>query len=281
MVPMKRMVGRAVLVAALLLGYTQMYHAEERVAISENPHVLFLSSYSYEWESVPRQLDGIEEELNGYATVEYVFMDTKRHNYDSVKHTVFLDIEQRAETESFDYVIVGDDAALTFALEYKKELFQDIPIIFEGINDEEFAVTATKDPMVTGIVEAFPLAETITLASEIQPEATRVVGISDSTQSGQGSSEQFLDSQKDFPQLKFEVLNCSSMTCEEIGQTVEGYGGDTILLFLMMTSDSEGNTYSNTEAVEYITRHAVTPVFKADELGIGQGIVGGVVVSYE
>lgn len=70
------------------------------------------------------------------------------------------------------------------------------------------------------------------------------------------------------------------MTSNEIKKKVASYGDDTILLFLMITNDSNGNNYSATEGIKFITDNANVPVYKADELGIGKGILGGNVISY-
>lgn len=247
---------------------------------TEDPHVLFLSSYSYAWESVPKQLAGITDTLDGKASMDYIFMDTKHFEYDDAKGAVYKAVAMHKEKEPIDYVIAGDDAALHFVVDYREKLFSGIPVVFEGINDEDFAKKAAKDPLITGIVETFPLEKTIKLARDIDTEAKQIVGITDSTVSGKGSTKQFLECRKDFPGLKFSTFDCSKMTKKEIGEKIGSYRSNTILLYLIMTNDSEGNTYSNTEAVEYLEKYAKVPLYKADEVGIGSGIMGGVVISY-
>lgn len=59
------------------------------MSISGNPRVLFLSSYSYEWESNPSQLEGIADVMKNHADMEYVFMDTKRKTYEDVKEGIY------------------------------------------------------------------------------------------------------------------------------------------------------------------------------------------------
>lgn len=248
--------------------------------ITKDPHVLFLSSYSYAWESVPKQLSGITDTLDGQASMDYIFMDTKHFEYDDVKAAVYRSVVMHKEKEAFDYVIVGDDAALQFAVDYRDKLFSDIPIVFEGINNEDFAKKAAKDPLITGIVETFPLEKTIELARDIDTDADKVIGITDDTISGKGSTKQFLDCRKDFPGLKFSTFDCSKMTKKEIGKKIATYRLNTIIIYLMMSTDAEGNTYSNTEAVKYLESKAELPLYKADEIGVGSGVMGGVVISY-
>lgn len=279
----KHRVLRGVLCACLLifvvLGTNTNCRAEDE-KIENHPHVLFLSSYSYEWESIPLQLSGIKETLDGKAITDYVFMNTKRYRYEDVKNSIYNEVEDRGQRHPFDYVIAGDDAALKFVLEYREQLFSGIPIVFEGISDEAFAEDAAKDSSITGIVESFPLEQTIQLAASINPKATRVVGITDDSASGRGSTKQFYDCADSFANLSFETLDASTLTAEELGNEVSSYGDETILIFLMMTNDSDKNLYSNTEAVEFISSVANIPLYKADELGIGDGVLGGVMVSY-
>lgn len=269
-----------VLAFAMMMACPVACFAHEVPDIAQNPHVLFLSSYGYEWDSIPKQLSGITDTLNGDAKIDYVFMETKRLSYEDVKDNIYEDVLEREQDEPYDYVIAADDAALQFVLEYRDELFSGIPVVFEGINSEDFATQTSQDPLITGIMEAFPLDETIGLAKKVNPDATRVVAVTDDSVAGQGSTAQFLDCEDDFPELAFSTIDCSKLTSDEIAEAVSACTSDTILVFLMMTADVEGNRYSSTEAIEYVTGNANTPVYKADELGIGQGALGGVVVSY-
>ena len=250
------------------------------MSISGNPRVLFLSSYSYEWESNPSQLEGIADVMKNHADMEYVFMDTKRKTYEDVKEGIYSDIAERQKIRKYDYVIVADDAALEFVIEYRDDLFAGIPIIFDGINDEEFAYEAAKDPLMTGIVETFPLDDTIELATKLNPDASKVVAVTDDTVSGKGSTKQFLDSERNFPDLEFSTIDCSVLSYKEVGDEVAALSDDTILIFLMMTKDADGNNFSPGEAAQYLSSKASIPIYKSDELGLGEGYFGGVMISY-
>lgn len=257
-------------------------YAKYDANIDDDPRVLVLMSYNYDWESVPLQLKGIRETFNGYVDVDYVFMDTKNREYNAIKDTVYQQVlAYEVKEGSYDGIIAADDDALHFVMEYRQDLFENVPVVFEGINDEKFAQQASMKSNVTGIVETFPLEETIQMAMNVQPQAKYVVAISDDSISGLGSTKQFLDARAVFPHLAFSLINTSEMTSEEIRKQVAAYKDDTILIFLMLSKTKNRNGFSNNEAVEFITKNANIPVYKADELGMGHGILGGVVVSYE
>lgn len=127
------------LILTILFSVCLPCYAADNADISENPHVLLLSSYSYNWESNPKQLKGIADTLNGYATIDYVFMDTKRLNYENVKRDIYKDIASREKNGRYDYVIAVDDAALIFVKEFRSKLFSGTPVVFEGINNMDTA----------------------------------------------------------------------------------------------------------------------------------------------
>lgn len=245
-----------------------------------NPHVLFLSSYNYRFESNPLQLDGITDVLSGKANIDYVFMNTKELDYEEVIERVHEDVIRISNYSKLDYVIAADDAALHFAIDYQDELFSDTDIIFEGINDVDFAKEAAKDPHITGVIETFPIKETIEVAKKLNPTATTVTAIMDNTISGLGSTKQFMDCKNAFPELSFTTINSSELTKNELINAIKKCGDNTILLYLLCTSDADGNKYTADEGVKLVYDNASVPIFKADELGMNEGVTGGVMISY-
>lgn len=269
------------LVIVLAVGMWMPCYAAKRQAACL-PRVLFLSSYDYDWDSVPKQLAGFSQIMDDYAKTDFFFMDTKTHSYEGVKDNIHDQIQEEIRLGArYDVIVLGDDAALDFALEYQKELFEGIPMVFEGINTEEKARKVAEDPLITGVVESFPMEDTIALAESLSPEATQIVSIADDSVSCRGSIEQFYDCRTDYPELAFREMNCSRLTENQIKEEIASYSKDTILLFLMMTENSDGYEYTQYEAASLVADSAKIPVFKTDELGIGDGFLGGVVVSYE
>lgn len=242
--------------------------------------VLFISSYSYAWETVPQQIEGIRQTLGNEVVVDYQFMDTKNVDtgesqqlfYDRLKY--FLQM-----VSAYDVVIVGDDAAFNFALEYRSELFPGIPIIFEGVNDVERAETASEDPLICGVIESLSYGNTLQLAADLYPEATQVVGILDDTVTGVGERKEFYKYANRFPELEFKEINASRLSQEELIRQVSELGKESILVYIMCSEDGDGNTYASAEAVEMISSHAGIPTFSIVSIGMGKGFLGGEIVS--
>jgi PAS domain-containing protein len=250
-------------------------------AESTHKRVLYISSYAYDWDTVPMQLDGITDVLGGKAKLDYIFMNTKRiPDADAYDYTYNLAKTYIGEDGQYDAVLLGDDAALDFAIENQTTLFADTPLVFCGINSESKAQEAAKDPLMAGVVEKFPISETISLAQRFYPDAVNIVAISDDSESGKGSTAQFLSCHDEFLSLDFQVINTSFFTQEQLTEKISSYGSDTILLYLIHSRDSDGNIYSLQEGVEAVCAAANIPIFKSDEGGVGYGLIGGAVISY-
>lgn len=260
---------------AIFLGCRLSVSAQETTG-----RILFISSYSYAWDTVQLQIEGIKAGVEPHMVVDYEFMDTKRVD-DEISYRQFYEglSYRMSQLDPYDVVILGDDAALRFALEYQEELFKDIPLVFEGINDEELAVQAAGNPMITGIVEKLSVEKNIELALKLNPKAQRVVAILDDTTTGKATRKQFYACQSKYPDMEFDEINTSQLTADEFKDKVRFLGNRTILIFVVMTEDADGRPYTNAEAVKMIVENAKIPVMQAVDSQVDGGLLGGNMVS--
>lgn len=269
----------AAICAGLLWGFHINTYAE---GSADKGRILFISSYSYAWDTVQLQIEGIKMGITDGIVVDYEFMDTKRVNDDTAMQLFKEGLAYRMSmVEPYDVVILGDDAALKFALEYREELFEGIPLIFEGVNDEELAVEVSKDPMITGVVERLSVQKNIELALSIYPDAQKVVAILDNTLTGEAERRNFYNNASLYPELEFSELNTSELAETKIKYELSHLPENTILIYVVMTEDADGRQYTNKEAIEIIAQYASVPAFRMVEGGIGQGVLGGNIVSME
>lgn len=230
------------------------------------------------------QLRGIDRALSDSVDIDYIFMDTKnREESIAAEESVQLLRSRLSEKTNFTYdlVILGDDPAIDIGLEYRDEFFPDTPIVFLGCNSMNKAMELAKDPLITGVSEHMPVAETIELAKKLYPDAKKVIGISNNTNSGIGSLEQFYSCEEQFPELEFSDVDTLNYSVEELQQLVSTYESDTILLCLMFDCDRTGRRFQVEQGISWIYPYASIPIFKVDELGINSGALGGCVISYE
>lgn len=242
--------------------------------------ILFISSYDYGWDTVQSQIEGIKDGMDAGATIDYEFMDTKRVDDENTRQMFYEGLKYRMScVEPYDVIILGDDAALRFAIEYREELFAGIPLVFEGVNDEKLALAAAEDPLITGVLEKLSVEKNIDFATTLMPNAKKVVAILDDTVTGQAERERFFSYQELYPDLEFSEINASELSFAKLRQRIGQVGKNNILIYVVMTEDADGKHYSNKEAVKVITDAARAPVFRMVDGGIGEGILGGNVVS--
>lgn len=249
------------------------------LASQRGGRVLFISSYSYAWDVVRLQMEGIRDGLGDDVMLDYEFMDTKQV-YDEESVRLFYEsLKYKLEhMATYDAVILGDDEALKFAMEYQEELFDGIPLVFEGVNDETFATEAAADPYITGVLEQASMEKNIQLGLELIPNANKIVAIVDNSLAGQAEREHYYKCAEQFPQLQFYEINTANLTTTSLRQEIRAVDKNTILLYISMTEDKSGRQYTDKEAVAVLSEVSGVPVFRMIEAGIGEGILGGNVV---
>lgn len=252
----------------------------EAQEINQGKRVLFISSYSYGWDTVQTQIEGIQAGVDEGTTIDYEFMDTKRFDTEESLNMFHDMLKYHLEnTDPYGAVIVGDDAALLFAMEFREELFQNIPIVFEGVNDEEYALKAAENPLVTGILEKLSVDKNIQMALNVNPNATKVVAILDNTVTGEAERKNFYSVAENYPDLEFEEINASELTTSRLQSAISKVDDKTILIYISMTEDASGKQYTSLQGVRMATSYAKVPVYRMVEAGIGDGLLGGNVVS--
>lgn len=244
--------------------------------------VLFISSYSYGWDTVQIQIEGIKAGIGPNVVLDYEFMDTKRVDDETSQRQFYEGLAYRLSiVEPYDVVILGDDAALLFALKYRDELFAGIPLIFEGVNDEQLAAEAAKDPLISGVLEKLSFQKNIDFARTLFPDASQVIGIFDDTVTGRAERASFYRNALSYPELTFSDINTSALTTEELKNALKNIPENSILIYVVMTQDASGKNYTNAESVRLISEYACVPAFRMVSGGIGNGLLGGNIVSME
>ncbi len=276
----KRVTLLSVCMLIILISMNSIRLSAEGEEKNKAGRILFISSYNYGWDTVQIQIEGIKAGIGDNTVLDYEFMDTKRVDDEISKQQFYEGLKYRmSKVEPYDVVILGDDAALLFAIKYREELFAGIPLVYEGINDEELALEVSKDPLITGVIEKLSVEKNIDFAKRLLPDAKKVVAILDDTVTGEAERKRFFSYQDQYPDLKFSEINSSELTSAKLKQRINQVGKSSILIYVVMTEDADGKHYSNKEAVDLITTTARVPVFRMVEAGVGEGILGGNVVS--
>ena len=249
----------------------------------QKPAVLFLSSYSITFDTLPAQLRGIREALPAdQYRLDVEFMDTKRFPGKEDEAFFYAALKNKlAQLPRYDAVLIGDDAALVFAMQHQQELFAQIPMVFLCVNNISLAEQAAKSPWITGIVEKSAYRRNLDLILQLFPGTKNIVAVTDRTLTAQGDQQQFQDCIPEYPNLHFNLINASECTQIELAERIAAVRGNSVLLYLNLFEDKDRNVYTIESGGSFIAAHARVPVFRFSIGALDNGILGGIMISFE
>ncbi len=257
------------------------------VPAQETRSVFFISSYHPGFNSFPEQVGGILNALEeaGFTSLEMEFnldfMDAKRLPSPEHRAVFRQRLVHNLDRSRPDVLIVGDDDAFEFAVAERRGLFDGIPIVFLGVNNEEAAKKADTYPQVTGIVEKPSIEENIDFALGMADTDGRVAVITDDSRTGRLHRIQFMQTAafRRNPE-RFRFLSLSDMTHAELDKAVASLTPDAPIFLMTAFRDLAGDERRIEDAAGTLAALAPAPIVHPWSASIGHGSLGGKVVSH-
>lgn len=268
--------GLAVLLVALLWVWPAQVLGQTRAR-----RVLLINSFHKGHSWTDNIVAGIEAALdptqsNIHLYVEY--MDTLRF----VNADQQLWYELLAEKYRYlppDLIIVADDEAFQFVLEYRAELFPNKPVVFCGVNAFDEAMLDGHRAWVTGVVETVDMDATLDLALTLHPDTERVVIINDTTDLGRIYYPHYLELSARYgeavrftyyedPYLDFMLRELRTLEASQ-----------SLILLISFSRDSTNRFYAPTEAIHLLLENTTIPIYGLWDTYLGYGLVGGKLAS--
>jgi len=237
--------------------------------------VFYLNSYhhGYAWSDdihsgIRRQLGASRHRIE----IQMEYMDTKVYHRPGVTERLLSLYTEKYAGEEYDMVIVSDDDALNFILDFGDQLFPAIPVVFCGIN--HLNPDLLDRNRFTGIVENFNVRKTLDLALTLHPNRNRLIVIGDESTTGIAIKGQIKEALPYFEdQLEFEFWTQYSLG--EIKHKVQALPEDTLLYFIPFFYSAGGQVFSAGEMLENVARFSNLPIYSNWEFLLGHGMVGG------
>ena len=135
-------------------------------------------------------------------------------------------------------------------------------------------------PDVSGIVEAVSMEETLALMLELRPETQEITALVDGTDSGQGDLAVYYQQAGKFPGVKFSDISLAGLSFSELAAALRTIGPNRSILLLSAYLDRNGRTLTFYESLQLIRENLSQPIFHLWLHGIGEGILGGKVISH-
>lgn len=254
----------------------------------ERKDILFISSYSPKFISFNDQLEGMAKSLDERYDVTIEYLDVKKFRGEDFEENFYNYLKLKFENYGkFDAVILGDDAALNFALKYRDSLFKDMPAVFFGATDEN-NIKLAKQKNISGVIEYASIYETVDFIGKIYGGHKNIILLT-------GDSLVYNKEIKDFYKLKdkyknFDFINISipnKVNDSFLDKLSKIDSINDVVLFVYPYRDSIQSPLSVNEAIEVVKNNISAPVFTTlnydimDNVVKGTNIIGGKVINHK
>lgn len=241
-------------------------------------NVLFISSYDFYFPATQLQLETINDIFEKEQVhLDAVFMDNKR-SFDEYTIELFKEsLKNKIKNNGFNYdaVLLGDDAALRFAMESQDELFNGLPMVYFGVENNANLSMAQEFSNIKGFEERHYIRETIAAALKLDPSKHHVIALCDNSLTGQGDARQFEEIASQYDDISFEIINGGDYTFEQLKYGLHFIPKNSIFIFLTYSRDKDGQYISLPAAVNMVCESVPGPVFACTTGIIGTGVLGG------
>ncbi len=181
----------------------------------------------------------------------------------------------------YDVVLVSGSNSCNFVERNCGTLFAGIPIVFFCIESNIRALHLFERENFYGISTTRFLADTISVARSLFPDADNYAAIYDKSDAGYENYNIFVNSVKKIPGIEFSGIDTSVLTKDQIGSRLSALDDNSVVFYLGASTDADGRKYSMKEQSDFIVKNTSAPVFSHNANGVGLGFLGGKMVDYE
>ncbi|PTN37905.1 ABC transporter substrate binding protein [Desulfonatronum sp. SC1] len=249
-------------------------------AAAQHKQVLMITSYHHGDPWNDGIVQGVREVLGGMEHVDLAIehLDMRRNAGDEYQQWVSSFLGHKYRRKPQDLVIVSDDEALNFLFRVREELFPRVPVVFTGINSFTPGRIAGQSK-ITGVNEEISIARNLELGLRLFPETSQVFAVvDDHSPMGRANLERYRAEVERFaPRVAMEELFNPSV--QEAQEVLRSLPRDSLVLRLNNFLDGRGGFLSVTESMHVISRESPVPVLSFWDFDMGQGALGGFVVS--
>lgn len=246
------------------------------------PRVLILNSYHKGFEWSDEETAGVTETLKeaGIHPVIYTeYADWKRFPSDFNRENLFSTLLYKYSGTDIDLIVALDDFAVDFALQYRKSLFNDAPVVYGGVVEGALHTLLYGQSNITGVLENVDPIPTIRAALTVNSEISNVYVLHDRSESGQMTGEHVQERIREtYPELAIVPLD--GKTFPQVLDLAENLDPERdMVLMTTYFSDVSGNTVEYETAAKELGMASRAPVYHLFDFGIRYGGFGGSSIS--
>ncbi len=178
-----------------------------------------------------------------------------------------------------DLVIGMGDEEVNFLISYAEDLFGTIPMVIVSANPNRLQRDSLK-PHMTSLVWDADIQGNIQLIEKLIPEARHLYVISGSSETDRAAEKLV---RKALQQYKgpLEINYISDISKEDLLEKVARLPENSAIFYTVFSRDAAGASFISRNFVSAVSEKANAPVFGVLDSYLGQGIVGGSLLSAE
>jgi len=227
---------------------------------------------------------GIREAFaaNNRANVQLFseYLDLSRFRDISQRKALADLLRQRYGDDQTDLVISVDVPATSFLIE-NENLFPNIPVIVCSVPEalQERILASSLKGRVSGVIEPASVTRNLVKSALVlKPEAKHAVLISGAFENDLARAialREAIKARRD----QVELIDLTGLALGEILERCESLPKDSIIFYSTLFVDARGRSFVPKAALQSIAVHTEAPIFGAYESYMGNGIIGGQLIS--
>jgi diguanylate cyclase (GGDEF)-like protein/PAS domain S-box-containing protein len=253
-------------------------------SIDDSQSLLLIYSYHPNFATTTKIYDGLMSQIAPLKLdIDIEFMDSKTLYTEKSVANFHQSLSHKIRNKQpYDYIVTSDDNALIYALEHQNDLFANTPIVFLGVNNIELAKQQNHNPFATGIVEAASFEKNVTLGKTLFPDADTIHVITDGTTSGKADMKKLALIQERHPELNWNIIDLSEQTWNDLALSLPALNPrKSFALLISAYRDKEDVPLNFEDSLQLIVENTTLPIIHPYEHGMGDGVLGGVMISHK
>ena len=242
----------------------------------EEKNILVVHSYhsGFSWtNSIHKEINNSFAKENDDVNIFHEFLDAKRypdldHGKEFINH-----LKSKYRNTEIDILMVSDDPGLELILENRNNSFEDIPLVYLGINHIDPKILNLAN--ATGVFENRDFKSTVDEAMR-QARSNKIIVINDTTQTGKANLKIIQEYRKASQCLLcVEIIN--DLTPQNINSLFSRYPQDIPVLLAgqLRKNNVAGELYGLEEGAKTLRSQIKNPIYGLNTNLLDHGIVGG------
>ncbi len=271
----------ATIIASACFAVTSAFAVPPSATISPPPTYLILHSYNPEYRWTELINEGMMSKIQSTKSPKLVFteyLDWKRFpSEENIARLKELYREKYKGTR-IDVILTSDDKALEFAVQNRREIFSDAPIVFSGVYHESVRSLTGGEGRITGVYEEQDVETTLAYALAIQPKAQTLYIVSDLNESGRAIENRIKRTMK-MMRPDMAIWSLSQLSIASIERNAESFDDRDIVCVGTYSIDRSGRIFTGETLIGRLARASGAPVYVLNTHQLGTGALGGHLLS--